>query len=277
MSFSRIAGSLMRHAVMLALSIVALLPLYFMAVNALKTEVGYAGSPLGLPDPATIENFARVLGQSSIARWIFNSGVLTISSVGLALLVSSLAAYAFARIPFPGADVLFRMVSALMAVPVIAVIIPLFVFMVSVRLVNTFPAAILVYVGFLIPYKVFFLTAFFRQLPASILEAAILDGCGHLASLRRVVLPLSAPALITMAVVSIIWVWNELLIALILLQSDSSRTLMVGLTVFQDEFRVNVPVTMAGLVISVIPILFVYVFGIRYFVAGLLGGALHGE
>jgi len=267
----------MRHAVMLALSIVALLPLYFMAVNALKTEVGYAGSPLGLPDPATIENFARVLGQSSIARWIFNSGVLTISSVGLALLVSSLAAYAFARIPFPGADVLFRMVSALMAVPVIAVIIPLFVFMVSVRLVNTFPAAILVYVGFLIPYKVFFLTAFFRQLPASILEAAILDGCGHLASLRRVVLPLSAPALITMAVVSIIWVWNELLIALILLQSDSSRTLMVGLTVFQDEFRVNVPVTMAGLVISVIPILFVYVFGIRYFVAGLLGGALHGE
>jgi raffinose/stachyose/melibiose transport system permease protein len=277
MSFDRVGGTAARHAVMLSLTIVALLPLYFMVVNAFKTEVGYAGSPLGLPHPVTWENFARVFGQSSIARWIVNSGVLTVSSVSLALLVSAPAAYAFARIPFPGADVLFRVVSALMAVPVISLIIPLFVFMVKVRLINTYPAAILVYVGFLIPFKVFFLTAFFRQLPASILEAAILDGCGPIVALRRIVVPLSAPALITMAVVSVIWVWNELMIALLLLQSDASRTLMVGLTVFQDEFRINVPVTMAGLVIAVIPILCVYAFGIRYFVAGILGGAVHGE
>ena len=85
------------------------------------------------------------------------------------------------------------------------------------------------------------------------------------------ILPLSRPALVTLAVVSAIWVGNELLIALVLLQSDTSRTLMVGLTVFQDEFRVDVPATMAGLVISAIPVLLVYAAGVRYFVSGLLG------
>ena len=115
MSFERAGGNAARHAVMVALSLLALLPLYFMLVNAFKTEVGYATSPLGLPHPLTWENFARVFAQSSMARWIVNSAVLTVSSVSLAMLVSTTAAYAFARIQFPGVDVLFRAVSALMA------------------------------------------------------------------------------------------------------------------------------------------------------------------
>ncbi|HLJ58438.1 MAG TPA: carbohydrate ABC transporter permease [bacterium] len=262
---------------MLVLCAVALLPIYFMVISAFKTDVGYAQSPLGLPHPITLENFLRVFRQSSILRGGANSVVLTISSVGIALLVSTPAAYAFARMPFPGADLLFRLIAALMAVPVISVLIPLFVFMVNVHLINTYPAAILVYVGFLIPYKIFFLTAFFRQLPSPIIEAAILDGCNTPTLLRRVVVPLAKPALIAMAVISIIWVWNELLIALVFLQTDASRTLMVGLTVFQDEFRIDVPVTMAGLVLAVVPIVLVYMAGIRYFVSGFLGGAVHGE
>ena len=266
-----------RQCVMVALCLIALLPIYFMLVSAFKSGVGYARSPLALPHPITLQNFAKVLGQSSFPRWVFNSAVLTVTSVAVALIVASPAAYAFARLIFPGRDLAFRLVSTLMAVPVIAVLIPLFVFMVNVHLVNTYPAAIVVYAGFLIPYKIFFLTAFFRQLPTPILEAAVLDGCGTLALLRRMIIPLSRPAFIVMAVVSSIWVWNELLIALVLLQSDASRTLMVGLTLFQDEFRVDVPVTMAGLAISVIPIILVYLVGVRYFTAGFLGGAMQGE
>ena len=266
-----------RQCVMVALCLIALFPIYFMLVSAFKSGVGYARSPLALPHPITLQNFAKVLGQSSFPRWVFNSAVLTVTSVAVALIVASPAAYAFARLIFPGRDLAFRLVSTLMAVPVIAVLIPLFVFMVNVHLVNTYPAAIVVYAGFLIPYKIFFLTAFFRQLPTPILEAAVLDGCGTLALLRRMIIPLSRPAFIVMAVVSSIWVWNELLIALVMLQSDASRTLMVGLTLFQDEFRVDVPVTMAGLAISVIPIILVYLVGVRYFTAGFLGGAMQGE
>lgn len=273
----RLTDLAIRQSVMALLSFIALLPVYFMLVNAFKSGVGYAQHPLGLPHLPTLEHFTRVLGASSFPRWVLNSAVLTTASVVIALAISSPAAYAFARLTFPGRDFIFRLISTLMAIPVIAVLIPLFVFMVNVRLINTYPAAIAVYVGFLIPYKIFFLTAFFRQLPTPILEAAVLDGCGTLALLHRMVLPLSRPALVTMAVVSAIWVWNELLIALVLLQNDTSRTLMVGLTVFQDEFRVDVPATMAGLVISAIPVLLVYAAGVRYFVVGFLGGALHGE
>jgi raffinose/stachyose/melibiose transport system permease protein len=267
----------LRQIVMLGLCAAALFPVYFMVVSAFKTEVGYAKNALGLPFPATLDNFARVFAQSSFPRWMVNSGVLTVASVGISLGVATPAAYAFARLPFPGRDLLFQVISTLMAVPVIAVLLPLFVFMVDVHLVNTYPGAIIIYAGFLIPYKIFFLTAFFRHLPQPILEAAVLDGCGSLSLLRRIVIPLARPAFIAMAVISAIWVWNELLIALVLLQNDASRTLMVGLTVFQDEFRVDVPVTMAGLVISVIPILIIYAVGIRHFVAGFLGGAVHGE
>jgi raffinose/stachyose/melibiose transport system permease protein len=266
-----------QQLVMLALCGVTLLPIYFMIVSALKSEVDYAKRPLGLPTAVTTENFARVIGRSGIVRWSLNSLLLTATSVALALLVSTLAAYALARLRFPGADVLFRLISTLMAVPVISVLIPLFVFMVRTRLVNTYGSAIAVYVGFLIPYKVFFLTAFFRHLPDPVLEAARLDGCGVLGLLRYIVIPLSRTALITMGVVSAVWVWNELLIALVLLQNDATRTLMVGLTVFQDEFRVNVPVTMAGLLIAVVPMIVLYVAGVRHFITGLWAGSTQGE
>jgi raffinose/stachyose/melibiose transport system permease protein len=266
-----------QHLALLALCGVTLLPIYFMIVSAFKSEVDYAKRPLALPTGVTLENFVRVIGQSGIVRWSLNSLLLTATSVVLALIVSTLAAYALARLRFPGADVLFRLISTLMAVPVISVLIPLFVFMVRTRLVNTYGSAIAVYVGFLIPYKVFFLTAFFRHLPDPVLEAATLDGCGVLAMLRYIVIPLSRTALITMGVVSAVWVWNELLIALVLLQNDATRTLMVGLTVFQDEFRVNVPVTMAGLLIAVIPMVVLYMAGVRHFVTGLWAGSTHGE
>jgi len=262
---------------MLALCAVTLLPIYFMIVSALKSEIDYAKRPLGLPSVVTMENFARVIGQSGIVRWSLNSLLLTTTSVVLALIVSTLAAYALARLRFPGADVIFRLISSLMAVPVISVLIPLFVFMVRTRLVNTYASAIAVYVGFLVPYKVFFLTAFFRHLPDPVLEAATLDGCGVLGMLWYIVIPLSRTALITMGVVSAVWVWNELLIALVLLQNDATRTLMVGLTVFQDEFRVNVPVTMAGLLIAVVPMAILYMAGVRHFVTGLWAGSTQGE
>lgn len=270
-------GRLARQLLLLFLTLLALTPVYFMAVNALKSDVAYARNPFGLPSPGTLASFQTVLDQPSFGRWMLNSVLLTVVSVVGAMVIAGLAAYAFARIPFPGAELLLRIISTLMAIPVIAVLVPLFVFMVDVRLINTYPAAILVYIGFLVPYKIYFLTAFFRQLPIAILEAATLDGCGPVAMLRYVVVPLSMPAIVAMSVVGAIWVWNDLLIALVLLQSDTSRTLMVGLTVFQDQFRINVPVTMAGLVMAVVPIALVYMFGIRYFVSGFLVGSMHGE
>ena len=273
----RFVRSAVCHFVLLGLCIVALVPLYFMLVSALKEQMAFFQDPVGLPSSPVLNNFAVVFGQSKFARWILNSAVLTITSVGLTLGISCFAAYAFARIPFTGRHVLFRLTSALMAVPVIAMIVPLFVFMVKVGLVNTYPAAIAVYCGFMLPYTTFFLTGFFSRLPQGIFDAALIDGCSHGLLLRKFVLPLSLPAIATLAVVNALWVWNELLISLVLLQADDMRTLMVGITVFRGRFGVNVPVTMAGLLVAVFPMLLLYLSGLRYFVSGLMVGSLKGE
>jgi ABC-type glycerol-3-phosphate transport system permease component len=269
--------SLFRQIVFLVLSSLAFLPLYFMVVSSLKSEIGFAQNPIGIPRLPTLGNFAIVVEQDRFLRWMGNSAILTSSSVILALIVSCMAAYAFARIPLRGGRLLFRLTTTLMAVPVIAVVVPLFVFLAQIGLINNQPAVILVYVGFMTPYTTFFLTGFFRRLPEEILDAAVIDGCGPASLLWRIVVPLSVAALSTLGIVNALWAWNELLISLVLLQDDDLRTLMVGLTVFRDRFSINVPVSMAGLVVALIPMLLLYLAGLRYFVSGLLIGAVKGE
>ena len=121
------------------------------------------------------------------------------------------------------------------------------------------------------------LTNFFRTIPASMIEAAVIDGASSWRVFRRIVLPLSAAPLVTLGVVNLLWVWNELLIALVFLQDDSKKTLMVGITGFQSRYSLNVPAIMAGLTLATLPIVTVYIFGQRYFVRGLVAGALKGE
>jgi ABC-type glycerol-3-phosphate transport system permease component len=266
-----------RQTVFLALSALALLPLYFMAVSSLKSQVGFARNPIGIPQAPTLENFATVVAQDRFLRWMGNSAILTFSSVVLALVISCMAAYAFARLPLRGGRLLFRLTTTLMAVPVVAVIVPLFVFLAQIGLVNNQPAVVLVYVGFMTPYTTFFLTGFFRRLPEEILDAAVIDGCSPASLLWRIVVPLSVAALATLTIVNALWAWNELLISLVLLQDDTLRTLMVGLTVFRDRFSINVPVSMAGLIVALVPMLLLYLLGLRYFVSGLLMGAVKGE
>ena len=136
---------------------------------------------------------------------------------------------------------------------------------------------IAIYAGLTMPFSIYLLTSFFRTLPGELFDAALVDGAGHLRVLRTVVLPLSAPALVTLVVVNSLWVWNELLIALVFLPEDDLKTLMVGLTtVLQGRFSLNVPVLMAGMVLASAPMLLLYFAGQRFFIRGLTAGALKG-
>ena len=136
---------------------------------------------------------------------------------------------------------------------------------------------ILIYVGLMLPFSVYMLTNFFRTIPASLIEAAVIDGASSWRVFRRIVLPLSAAPLVTLAVVNLLWVWNELLIALVFLQDDSKKTLMVGITGFQSRYSLDVPAIMAGLTLATLPIVTVYIFGQRYFVRGLVVGSAEGR
>jgi raffinose/stachyose/melibiose transport system permease protein len=266
-------GSATKHGLVLLVTLVAIVPLYFMVSTSFKTEVQYAQSQLSFPTSPTLLNYREILGNPMFLTWIRNSFLLTVFSVAIGITLSALAAYALACMDFPGRQIAFIGFVAMLGAPAVTIAIPLFRVMVETKLINTLQGAVVAYVGLMIPYTTYFLTGFFRRLPRSLFEAAQLDGADHFTMFRKIALPLSRPGVITLAIVNTLWVWNELLIAIIFLQRNDKRTLMAGLTLFQGEFASNVPAVMAGLTIAALPMFVLYVTGVRYFLSGFLAGS----
>jgi ABC-type glycerol-3-phosphate transport system permease component len=267
-------GGFLRQLIVIIATLVVLFPIYFMIVSAFKSQVEYPGNLWGLPHSLFLENFSLALAGGQFYRRITNSVILALGSVVVSSLIACLAAYPFARMHFRGKRFLFNLILSLMVIPPVVMIVPLFVMMVPLNLVNTYQGVILIYSGLLLPFSIYLMTNFFQTIPHEIIEAARMDGCSTLGVFWRILMPLSAPALVTLVVVNALWVWNELLIALVFLQKDELKTLMVGISALRSRNYVNIPATMAGLVIATIPIVVVYMFGQRYFIRGMTSGAV---
>ena len=272
----RVVGTVSKHGLLILATLMALFPVYVMISAAFKTQSTFLAHPLAPVSDPTLAGFRTALGDQ-FPRWLGNTVLLSVSSVALTLLVAALAGWGFARWSFRGRDTVLGVLVALMVVPPVVLLVPLFVFGVRIGQISTFRLVILIYVGLMLPFSVYMLTNFFRTIPASLIEAAVIDGASSWRVFRRIVLPLSAAPLVTLAVVNLLWVWNELLIALVFLQDDSKKTLMVGITGFQSRYSLDVPAIMAGLTLATLPIVTVYIFGQRYFVRGLVSGAVKGE
>jgi len=266
----------LQQSVLVVASLVALVPVAFMVVTSLKTETQYAGDVLGLPWPLAPGNFTQALRGGEFATWLKNSLILTGGAVIVSTAAAALAAFAIARMRFRGRDTLLSLNVALMVVPPVVMLIPLFIQLNQLGLISTYRGVILIYAGLTAPFSVYLLTSFFRTIPNELFESAHVDGAGHLRILTRIVLPLSGPALVTLVVVNALWVWNELLIALVFLPETDLKTLMVGVTLFQGRYSLNVPVLMAGMLVASAPMALLYLVGQRYFIRGLTAGAIKG-
>ena len=271
-----LAASIVKHATLLVATLMALFPLYVMVAGAFKSQSGFLRHPWAFPTHPQLGGFRAALNDQ-FPRWFANSAILTTASVAATLAIAALAAWGFARWDFRGRDALLALLVSLMVVPPVVLLVPLFVFGVKLGWISTFRLVILIYVGLMLPFSVFMLTSFFRTIPRSLIEAATMDGASSWAVFRRVVLPLSGAPLVTLAVVNLLWVWNELLIALVFLQDDTKKTLMVGITGFQSRYNLDVPAIMSGLTLATLPVVTLYVFGQRFFVRGLVSGAVKGE
>ncbi|MBL8580533.1 MAG: carbohydrate ABC transporter permease [Mesorhizobium sp.] len=271
---NKLLAALPKHAVLLFASFLALVPTIFMISTALKTEQEYAIDKLGFPSMPVLENFRAVLLDSPFLWWMLNSLILVAGAVVISTIVSCLAAYAIARMEFKGRNMLLAISTSLMAVPPIVMIVPLFVLYSRIGLISTYQGAILIYAGLITPFSVYLLTTFFRTVPNELFESARMDGANDFIILVKIVLPLSAPALVTLLVVNSLYVWNDLLIAIIFLQDDAKRTLMAGISVFQGRYNNQVPLTMAGMVIASAPMLILYISFQKYFIRGLMAGAV---
>lgn len=261
-----------RQIFLTLVTVAALAPLAFMVVTSVKTPDDYQQHPFGLPTSPTFANYVTAIVDLPTLRWAMNSIIVTVLAVAASSVMGALAAYAITFGRFPGRGLLMNGSIGLIMVPPVVLLLPMFVTMVNLHLVNTLGSVILFYACLLVPFSVFFLTNFFRSVPKELIEASTVDGAGPLRTLWSVVLPISRPALVTIAVVNAVWAWNELLIALVFLQDENQRTLMAGLTLFQGRYVTNQPLLLAVATLSILPVAVFYLLTQRTFVRGLTSG-----
>lgn len=271
-----ILGRTLTHCILAACSVVALFPVYLMVSASFKSRSDYVQSPLSLPTRPNLDGYRTVLNEQ-LVRWAANSALLTFVAVVLTVVIAALAAWGFTRYSTGAGNAVLALIVALMVIPPVVLLVPLFQLGSDIGWISTYRLVILIYIGLMLPFTIFLLTSFFRTIPRSLLDAAMIDGASSLQTFLRIVVPLAAAPLMTVVVINTLWVWNELLIALVFLQDDNKKTLMVGLTGLHGRFTVNVPVIMAGLTVATIPIAVLYLLGQRFFVRGLVAGALRGE
>jgi ABC-type glycerol-3-phosphate transport system permease component len=269
-------GRVAKHVLLLVFVVGALVPIYFMVVNSFKTDDEYLDNPYGIPTDPTLSTLGNAIHDGDLYRWLLNSLIFAAASVILSTVIAALAAYPIALLRWRPANWILSILIALMVLPPIVLVVPLFQMMADLGQLNTYRAVIAIYTGLLLPFSTFLLASFFRTVPRDLLEAARLDGAGHLRRLWSIVLPVSLPALVTVATVQALWVWNEVLIAVVFLQSEDLRTLMVGVTLFRSRYHLDIPLVMAGMLWATIPMALLYLVGQRFFIRGLTAGAVKG-
>jgi ABC-type glycerol-3-phosphate transport system permease component len=257
------------------MTVIVLFPIYFMIVNSFKTQGNFAANELSIPKHFTLDKYVAAFNGRNFGTLFLNSLLISAASVAIASAAGAIAAYALARFRFWGRERIFSLMLPLMVLPPIVLLIPEFKLMATFGLINTRTSVVLFYAGIMLPFTIYLLRNFFVSFPDSLIDAALTDGCNQLQAFYKVVLPLALPGLITAALVNFVFAWNELLIALVFLQSEELRTLMVGVSLFKSRFTLDVPLLMAGLTISTIPIVILYLMGQRSLVEGLLSGSVN--
>ncbi len=271
----RILGRLATYAVFIAVFVVVIYPLFWMFYSSLKDQWQIFANPFALPERINLDNYIKAWNAGNFNLYFLNSVIVTVPSVLSVLAVSSLAGYAFARFKFVGSRALFIFFLVGIMVPPQAVIIPSFLIVSRLGLINSFFALILTYLSWS-PIGIFILATFFRSLPQEIEDAAKVDGASSFDVFWRIALPLAKPALATVAIFYFVWVWNDFIYPLLYLQSDVMSTIPLGLMLFQGRYRTDWGMLTAALSIAVaVPLLFYMIFQDK-FVRGLTAGALKG-
>jgi len=256
------------HLVLIPIAIAMLIPLVWMLVTSLQTlNETRQYPPTLVPHTLQWKNYTDVLRLAPFGRWFLNTTIVTVSVVIANLLLCSLAGYAFARIKFFGREVVFILVLATLMIPFQVVMIPTFLIVRKMGLIDTLGA--LIVPNLASAFGIFLLRQFFRTLPVELEEAARIDGASRLGVLFKIVLPLSGPALATLAVITFLWTWNDFLWPLITIYSPSNFTLQLGLTTFQGAHQTTTNLLMAANVMSMIPVLLLFFVAQRYFIRGI--------
>ncbi|WP_407541859.1 carbohydrate ABC transporter permease (plasmid) [Deinococcus radiomollis] len=256
--------------------LVTTLPFVFLVFTTFKSQSDIYSTPVwALPKSFDLSNYVLVL-QGSFFTYLKNSAFVVIVSIALTVTLSSMAAFAFARLKFRLSGVLFGLIVAGLIVPVHVTLIPIYLLTRSLGLYDTVFALIGPYVAFALPISIFILTEFMRQIPREMEESAQIDGCGPVRMFTSIFLPLSVPGLATVAIYNGISMWNEFIFAYVLTSSPAHRTLPLAIWDFQSEHSSNMPAILAVVTLTALPLIVAYAFGQERIIKGMMAGSIKG-
>jgi multiple sugar transport system permease protein len=253
----------------------SLAPVFWVVSTSLKTtQAIFAFPPQWIPLQPTLENYRAVLYNPSMLRYFLNTVIVSFTSTFFAVIIAVLAAYGFSRYRFRGRKPLLGMLLFSRILPRVSLIVPFFIVLRRIGLLNTHPGLIIVYLIIGMPITIWLTKGFFDKIPIEIEESAVLDGCGPLTILFRLVVPIAAPAIGAISMYAFILAWNELLLALALTMDVSTQTISIGLTYYKLEFGISWGNLMAGSVLMSIPAVLVFVLFQKNLVAGMTTGSV---
>jgi raffinose/stachyose/melibiose transport system permease protein len=255
-------------------SLIALLPLAGIVLTSLQDQANL--NAFGSFDGIHLGNFSAAWNDGHFGSYLKSSAIVTVTVVVVAGFLSILSGYAFGMMRFRGSQVLFYVFLLGLMVPMEAMIVPLYYDFRDLGLTDTYWGLILPQIGLSVAFGTFWMRAFFRGVPRSLVEAARIDGASTWFTLWRVLLPLARPAVLTMTVLLFMWTWNEFLLALVMVTQEGLRTAPLGLSFFQGRNTSNLTLLAAGSVIVATPVVILYVFLQRHFIRGMLSGAVKG-
>jgi multiple sugar transport system permease protein len=267
----------LRYLILGVAGAVLIYPFLYMLSTSFKPRSLVLDAPLDLiPSTPTLDNYAKALGTENFGHYFMNSAMVATVSTVLIVMLSSMMAYAFSRLTFPGKRVLMTAIVIGLAIPTMMLIIPQFLLARDLHLLNSLQGLVPFYVGTALGFNTFLLTGFFGTIPRELDEAMIVDGAGPWRRYWSLVLPLSRPALATTVIFAFLGTWDEFAWALTVLNDTSVRTLPIAIALFQGQHSTSWGLVFAASMIAIVPVLIVYVVFQRFFVAGLTSGAVKG-
>ena len=264
------------HIVLVIWALLSVFPLIWMMASSLKEQHEVFNNTSLLPQAWKFVNYVKAWEVGSFGIYFFNSVFYTAVTLVLVLFLASMAAFVFARYRFMGRNLLYLLFIGSLMIPIPGAFIPLYVLLIKLGLADTRLGLILPYTNAGLALAIFILKTFFENVPKEIEEAAIIDGCNKFDMYWRIFLPLAKPAMATVAIFTVLNVWNEFILALIVITNRNLMPIQRGIMVFQGEHLTNYPLLMAGLTIATIPLLIIYFFLSKYILKGITAGAVKG-
>ena len=257
-------------------SVTCIFPIIWMIYSSLKTDQEFSLDMLSLPKKLIFDNYARAIEEGNIGSYFMNSMFNTLITVAVVIVIAFVTGYCLSRFKFRGRTFVYYMFLSGMLIPIYALLIPIFVEFKSLGLLNKRYTLILPYIAFALPVAVFLVESSVASVPIEIEEAACIDGSSFLHTMFAIVMPMCRPVLSTSAILTFLNTWNEFPLALVLIRSNSLKTMPIGLTNFVGSYTVNYPLMLAALVVSTLPVVIMYLLFYNQIMKGMTAGAVKG-